>query len=109
MALFIISIFIFLLAVVWQLAATNTFFKYLEKAHPNEFAALGQPRWRIQFGDVVLRNAIKYIHTKAFERLGDEQLMSHYRSIRNAERLAYAMATVALGLTLYEAIRPSLQ
>lgn len=108
MALFSVSIFIFLLAVVWQLAATNSFFKCLEKKHPDEFARLGCPKWRIQFGDVVLRNAIKYIHAKAFEPLGDEELMNHYRSIRNAERLAYAMAALALGLSLYEAIRPSL-
>ena len=108
MALFTVSVFIFLLAIIWQLAATNTFFKYLEKNHSDEFAKLGYPKWRIQFGDVILRNAIKYIHTKAFEPLGDEELMNHYRSIRNAERLAYAMAAVALGLSLYEAIRPSL-
>ncbi|MEA3373031.1 MAG: hypothetical protein U9Q62_04995 [Campylobacterota bacterium] len=108
MALFTASIFIFILAVLWQLAATNTFFKYLEKEHPNEFARLGYPKWRIEFGNVILRNAIKYIHTKSFEPLGDEELMNHYRSIRNAERLAYAMAALALGSSIYEAIKPSL-
>jgi hypothetical protein len=104
---FTLSIFIFLIAVVRQLLAVHTFFSYLEEAHPKTYTALGRPRWRIQFGNSVLRDAIKYIHNRGFEALDDPRLEAIYRSIRFAERMAALAAASAMLIALYQAVKSS--
>jgi hypothetical protein len=102
--LFTICIFVFLAAVTRQVLMMHSFFKYLDEAHPRTYAALGYPRWRFQVGNVVLRNAIKYIHDRGFESLGDAKLETLYRSIKFAERLAVIAAASALFIALYQAL-----
>ena len=106
--LFSVSAFVFLIAMLKQIFETNAFFRRLEKEHPDTFAQLGKPKWSIQFGDTTFRDAVKYIHSGAFEALGDEVLSGHYRSMKNAEKLAYAVAAVAIAVTIFQAIKTSL-
>lgn len=106
--LFSLSVLIFLAAMLKQVFETNAFFRHLEKEHPDTFAQLGKPKWSIQFGDMTFRDAMKYIHSGAFEALGDDVLSGHYRSMQNAEKLAYAVAAVAMAVTLFQAIKASL-
>jgi hypothetical protein len=106
--LFSISIVVFLAAMLKQIFETNAFFRHLEKEHPDTFRELGGPKWGIQFGDMTFRNAMKYIHSGAFEVLEDEILSRHYRSMRSAEKLAYFVAAVAMATALFEAVKASL-
>lgn len=106
--LFSLSVLIFLAAMLKQVFETNAFFRRLEKEHPDTFEQLGKPKWNIQFGDMTFRDAMKYIRSGAFEALGDEVLSRHYRSMQNAEKLAYAIAAVAMAVTLFQAIKASL-
>lgn len=106
--IFTISAFIFLVAMLKQLFETNAFFRHLEQAHPETFIRLGSPKWHIQFGDTTFRDAMKYIRSGEFEVLDDAILSQHYRSMRNAERLAYAVAAVAITVTIVQAVQDSI-
>ena len=106
--MFTVSVIIFLGAMLKQLFETNAFFSRLEQEHPDTFEELGRPKWGIQFGDMTFRNAMKYIRSKEFEVLGDKILSQHYRSMRNAEKLSYAVAAVAMAVTLFQAIKASI-
>lgn len=86
-----------------QVFETNAFFRHLEKVHPEKFYDLGSPKWHIQFGDTTFREAMGYIRSGTYEELDDQVLMAHFRSMRNAERLAYVVAAIAIGVTVFEA------
>lgn len=102
--LFTLSILLFLGAMMKQVFETNAFFRQLQKAHPDKFHELGSPRWNIQFGDTTFREATKYIRSEGFKELDDPVLDGHFRSMRNAERLAYVVAAIAIAITLFQAV-----
>ncbi len=87
----------FMLKVLFE---TRAFLKHLEEKHPGEFAKLGFPDWKIQWGDASLRLATKYIRQRQFEPLKDEVLERSYRAIRIYERYAWAAGAIAIVATL---------
>lgn len=81
---------------------TRAFLRHLEEHHPGEFAKLGFPHWKIQWGDRSLRLATKYIRKRQFEALNDEVLETSYRAILMYERFAWLAGAVAIVAAITE-------
>ena len=87
----------FMLKVLFE---TRAFLRHLEAKHPAEFAKLGFPHWKIQWGDPSLRLAMKYIRKRQFEPLGDEVLEASYKAIKVYERFAWLAGVIAIVATI---------
>lgn len=83
---------VFMLLVLFE---SRAFLRHLEAHHPGEFAKLGFPNWKIQWGDRSLRLAMKYIRQRQFAPLHDAALEKSYRAIRLYDRLGWALAAAA--------------
>ena len=94
--LFIASVFIFMFAVVMHLFSLNAFLKRLASHHRETFARLGSPRWRIHFGDPVIQSTVKWIKTKEFKALNDEELDNSYKVMRIANGVGVMAAVTAI-------------
>jgi hypothetical protein len=79
---------------------TRAFLKHLQERHPEEFAKLGAPHWRLQWSDAALRTAMKYIRERQFEPLHDNVLQTSYRAIIVYERFAWGSGAIAVIATL---------
>ena len=93
--LFIASIFIFMFAVVIHLFSLNAFLKRLASHHKETFERLGSPRWRIHYGDPVFQSTVKWIKTKEFKALHDEELDNSYKMMKIANAICVITAVVA--------------
>lgn len=103
--LFITATALFIIAILKQLLDVNAFLHRLRDRHPQQFEAMGRPKWNIQFGDQRFREAIKYIRAKRFTDLNDPELMRIYKAIKKADYLAILTAVVAVLITLIEVMR----
>ncbi len=84
---------------------TNSFFSQLQKEHEDVWKTLGQPRWKIQFGDDSFKNAMKYIRQKQFSDLQDAQLEEYYEKIRRVEYASAALALVIVSATIADVLK----
>jgi hypothetical protein len=94
------GLFVFAFFMLKVLFETRRFLKYLEENHPGEFAKLGFPHWKIQWGDPSLRLAMKYIRKRQFAPLGDENLETSYKAIRVYERFGWLAGGIAVLATI---------
>ena len=81
---------------------TNAFFLQLKKEHTEVWKQLGQPKWRIHFGDDSFKNAMKYIRKKQFTDLQDALLEQYYEKIKRIEYSAVALALIIFSATLVD-------
>ncbi len=84
---------------------TNAFFSQLQKEHEDVWKELGQPRWKIQFGDDSFKNAMKYIRQKEFTVLQDAQLEECYEKIKRVEYASVALALIIVSATIVGVIK----
>lgn len=87
----------FMLKVLFE---SRRFLHHLETHHSAEFAKLGFPHWKMQWGDPSLRLAMKYIRQRQFEYLKDEDLETYYKAIRIYERFAWFAGAIAIMATI---------
>ena len=95
----------FLTLTAMHIHATNAFFTQLKEAHKEVWKTLGEPRWKIHFGDDSFRNAMKYIRQKEFTDLNDEKLEELYQKIKRVENSALATAIVIVSATIVNVIK----
>jgi hypothetical protein len=66
---------------------------------------LGEPWWKIHFGDDSFKHAMKYIRQKKFADLQDNLLEEYYEKIKRVEYSAVALALVILSATIVDVIQ----
>ena len=84
---------------------TNAFFSQLKKEHTEVWQELGQPQWKIHFGDDSFKNAMKYIRQKKFVDLQDALLEKYYEKIKRVEYAAVALALVIVSATIVDVVK----
>lgn len=102
--LFIIITVSFLMLMFGHVYQTNRFFLRLKSSHQNVWQELGQPQWRIHFGDDSFQIAMKYIRQKKFSHLNDSILESIYKKIKNIEYIAIALAVLIFIATIIDIV-----
>ncbi len=103
--IFTLTALIFVVAMVVQILATQAFFNRLNSAHHDLYEQMGRPRWKIQVGDDSFRNAVKYIRSRRFEELNDDELKRIYKTIKASDWTAITVGIVAVGVTLLQALK----
>ena len=83
----------------------NAFFTELKQSHEKVWQELGQPQWKIQFGDDSFKNAMKYIRQKEFTDLQDDVLEELYRKIKRIENTSIALAVIIVSATIVSVIK----
>lgn len=84
---------------------TNAFFSQLKKEHADVWRKLGEPRWKIHFGDDSFKNAMQYIRQKKFTDLQDSLLEAYYDKIKRVEYSAVALAMIIVSATIVDVIQ----
>ena len=100
--LFIIITVSFLLLMFAHVYQTNAFFLQLKSDHEDVWKELGQPKWRIHFGDNSFQVAMKYIRQKKFSHLQDPALDLVYKKIKNIEYTSIALAVTIFVVTIID-------
>ena len=100
--LFILITVSFLMLMFGHVYQTNRFFIQLKAKHQEVWRELGQPRWRIHFGDDSFQVAMKYIRQKKFTHLEDTLLDSIYKKIRTIEYVSIALAVIIFAVTIID-------
>ncbi len=103
--LFIAFAFSFLSLMSVHVYLTNAFFLQLKKEHEQTWINLGQPRWRIHFGDPTFQDAMKYIRQKKFTDLNDGILEAYYKKIKRIEYISVAIAVFIVIMTVVDILR----
>ena len=83
----------------------NAFFTQLKQSHETVWQELGQPQWKIHFGDDSFKNAMKYIRQKEFTELHDDVLEKLYGNIKRVENTSIAIAVAIVSATIVSVIR----
>ncbi len=96
---------LFLTLMSMHIYFTNAFFFQLKKEHGNIWKSLGQPRWKIQFGDESFKNAMNYIRKKRFSDLQDPKLEEFYTKIKRVEYSASVLALVIVVATVIDVLK----
>ena len=81
---------------------TNSFFSQLKKMHQDIWTGLGQPQWKIHFGDDSFQDAMKYIRKRKFTELNDNILEGIYKKMKNVERIALGLGLLIFLATLLD-------
>jgi len=102
--LFIIITVAFLMLMFAHVYQTNAFFLQLKQFHQDTWKELGQPRWRIHFGDDSYQNTMKYIRQKKFSDLNDPALESIYKKIKKIEYTAMGFALLIFAVTIIDVV-----
>ena len=84
---------------------TNAFFTQLKKQHTDVWKELGEPQWKIHFGDDSFTNAMKYIRQKKFSDLNDDLLQDYYEKLKRVEYAALALALIIVLATIVDVIQ----
>lgn len=95
----------FLLLMAMHIYLVNAFFTQLSQSHEKIWQKLGQPQWKIHFGDDSFKNAMKYIRQKEFTDLQDPMLEEYYEKIKRVEYSALALALVIVSATIVSVIK----
>ena len=98
---------LFIAAMILQIFTIQAFFTRLEKAHKELYEAMYKPRWRIQLADDAFRDGLKYIRSKKFRELDDDELETLYKKIKRADYAAIGFGVIALAITIFQAIKLS--
>ena len=101
---FTLSALLFIVVMLVQIMAIQAFFNRLNSAHNALYLKMDRPRWKIQLADDAFRDGLKYIRSKQFRELEDEQLESIYKKIKMTDYTAIFLALLALGITLFQAV-----
>lgn len=83
---------------------TNRFFDRLKEAHASVWKELGQPRWKIHFGDPSFQIAMKYIRSRQFTVLNDSTLDMFYQRIKLIEKSAVGLALLIIIVTIVDVL-----
>ena len=102
--LFIFITLSFLMLMFTHVYQTNAFFIQLKKLHSQVWLELGQPRWRIHFGDDSFQLAMKYIRQKKFSHLQDPILESIYKKIKTIEYTSIGLAVLIFIVTIIDIV-----
>jgi hypothetical protein len=102
--LFVVITFAFLTLMSAHVYFTNQFFDRLKDAHASVWKELGQPRWKIHFGDPSFQIAMKYIRQKKFSDLNDTELDVCYKKLKWVERSALLMGLLIFSATLVDVL-----
>ncbi len=100
--LFLLITLVFLALMAAHVYYTNQFFDLLRQKHPDTWKELGQPRWKIHFGDTSFQEAMKYIRQKKFVELNDIELEGCYKRLKGVERSALMIAVIIFVATLVD-------
>jgi len=100
--LFIFITLVFFTLISAHIYLTNVFFTHLKTSHKEAWKRLGQPQWKIHFGDDSFQNAMKYIRKKQFSELNDPSLDAIYKKIKNIEYTAILLALLIMLVTLID-------
>ena len=84
---------------------TNAFFSQLKNEHSEIWKKLGEPQWKIHFGDDSFKNAMKYIRQKKFSDLRDPLLEKYYDKIKRVEYSAVALGIIIFSATLADVLQ----
>ena len=103
--IFIGFAFSFFILMFMHIYHTNAFFLQLKKMHKETWKKLGQPKWKIHFGDSSFQEAMKYIRQKKFIDLNDDLLESYYVKIKRVEYIAIAIAVIIVIITILDILR----
>lgn len=102
--LFVLITVSFLMLMFGHVYQTNKFFIQLKSSHLDVWKELGQPRWRIHFGDDSFQIAMKYIRQKKFTHLEDAILDGIYKKIKNIEYIAISLAVLIFIATIIDIV-----
>jgi len=102
--IFILITLCFILLMFTHVYQTNQFFIQLKTAHQEVWNELGQPRWRIHFGDNSFQNAMKYIRSKKFSDLQDPVLESIYKKIKKVEAISMGLAVIIFIISILDIV-----
>jgi hypothetical protein len=94
----------FILLIIFHIYQTNKFFIHLKSFHKDVWKELGQPQWRIHFGDDSFQNTMKYIRKKKFEHLNDTELDKIYKNIKAVEYISISIAMLIITLTIIDVL-----
>lgn len=103
--MFISFTLLFFILISAHIYLTNAFFSHLKNKHEDVWLELGQPRWRIHFGDQSFQDTMKYIRQKKFTHLNDEILETFYSKIKGLERISIAIAILILFITVWDILK----
>lgn len=95
----------FLTLTAMHIHATNAFFIQLKEAHEEVWKDLGQPQWKIHFGDDSFKKAMKYIRTQEFAELNDTKLDELYQKIKRVEYASVALALIIVSATIVDVLK----
>ena len=98
---------LFIVAMLLQIFTIQAFFTTLEKNHKALYLEMGKPRWRIQLADDGFKNGLKYIRSKAFRELHDDELESIYKKLKRIDHAAIGFGLIAAAIIIYQAIELS--
>ncbi len=98
---------LFIVAMIFQILTIQSFFSHLESVHKKLYEEMGRPKWRIQLADDAFQRGLKYIRSKQFRELEDEDLEKIYKRVKRTDYVAIGSALVALGITIFQAIKLS--
>lgn len=93
---------IFLTLMFRHVYFTNAFFSQLKKQHTDIWKELGEPQWKIHFGDDSFKNAMKYIRQKKFSDLNDDVLKNYYKRLKRVEYAALVLALIIVLATILD-------
>lgn len=102
--LFLSFALVFFTLVFMHIYFTNAFFSQLKKEHIEVWKELGQPQWKIHFGDDSFQNAMKYIRQQKFSDLNDTVLQGYYQKIKNIESTSIGLALLIVAATIIDVV-----
>ena len=100
--LFIGFALVFFVLMFVHIYVTNAFFMRLKESHEKVWKELGQPKWKIHFGDDSFQNAMKYIRQKKFSDLNDTLLDSYYTKLKRVEYISAFIALLIIAATIID-------
>jgi len=98
---------LFIAAMILQIFTIQAFFTRLEKAHKDLYEAMDKPRWRIQLADDAFRDGLKYIRSKKFRELEDDELELLYKKVKRTDYAAIVFGAIAFAVTIFQAVQLS--
>ncbi len=98
---------LFFTLIAMHIYYVNAFFTQLKHSHAALWKKLGEPRWKIHFGDDSFKNAMRYIHEKKFTDLHDDVLDRVYKNIKHIENISIATAVIIVLATILSVIKGS--
>jgi len=103
--LFLAFVLLFVLLMSAHIYTTNAFFVRLKESHEEVWKDLGQPKWKIHFGDDSFQNAMKYIREKKFSELNDALLANYYKKLKSVEYFSAFAAFLIVVFTIIDILQ----